>query len=132
MLVDTKYKQPYRHIDGLYSVAAEERNQKRRRRAKVRKIATWTLCIGGVAGLTALMHAVTVIRNGCDGIGGEIFIPIGALLAYMVYKQVKRDEKRRAERIQYLEAKRREIALNEFREYDRLKSAVYERRQDYV
>ena len=128
MLVEIKDRYPYKYIDGMYSVSAEIRNKKRVKKAKFRKIMSKVLIVGGVIGITAIMHAYSVWQNGYDGIGGEAMIPAFAIIMYLVYKQLQRDEKNRVERLKWLEARRKEIAIREFREYDNLKRVVNERK----
>ena len=82
-------------IDALYIVKADVKAYKARKRAKRNKILLMLFCIGCVVGLTMILHAFSVWHNGYDGIGGEAMIPVIALLAYGVYKQIQRDAKNR-------------------------------------
>lgn len=120
---------PYK--GNMYSKAAEMRRAKQERREKRNRILLWIFSISIVAAMTFGLHTYSVWRNGYDGIGGEAMIPVVAVLAYLSYRQMKVDEKRRQEHREWIEKRNREIMINEFREYDRMK-VEYNRRKNYV
>ena len=102
-----KYKQLYKETGNIYSVSAELRKRKREKRSK---ILLRVLSVTAVAAITFGLHIYSVWKNGREGIGGEVMVPVIAFLGYVVYKGMKNDERKRKEH--------REWLTEELRKYD--------------
>ena len=109
MLLDTGKKDPYRNITNLFEETAKEQNAKQDRHEKLFKILFVVMWVGMTVLLMIGVHVLGVIRNGYEGIGSEVIIPIGSFALYLTYKELQNSEKRRQKRYEEYAARVQEL-----------------------